>query len=116
MYPSCRIYLSTRSIAARSFAGHFFGVLCLIVFAAGSSFAGGPETKASSSASSSAATSGAASTVEASTGVANPQGTVSINVAVDALSNRHAISPDVYGGAYPQNAATITDSGLTVVR
>jgi hypothetical protein len=32
------------------------------------------------------------------------------------LSNRHAISPYVYGGAYPQDASTITDSGLTVVR
>src|ERR1700757_4034650 len=42
--------------------------------------------------------------------------TVNINVAVDALSNRHAISPYVYGGAYPQDAPTITDSGLTVVR
>ncbi len=35
---------------------------------------------------------------------------------VDALSNRHAISPYVYGGAYPQDAPTITDSGLSVVR
>ena len=35
---------------------------------------------------------------------------------VDALSNRHTISPYVYGGAYPQDAPTITDSGLSVVR
>jgi hypothetical protein len=35
---------------------------------------------------------------------------------VDALSNRHAISPYIYGGAYPQDGPTITDSGLTVVR
>jgi Glycoside hydrolase family 44 len=42
--------------------------------------------------------------------------TVSINVSVDTLSNRHPISPYVYGGAYPQNASTISDSGLTVVR
>ena len=32
------------------------------------------------------------------------------------FSNRHLISPYVYGGAYPKDAATITDSGLTVVR
>jgi hypothetical protein len=41
---------------------------------------------------------------------------VNINVTVDALSNRHPISSYVYGGAYPQDAPTITDSGLTVVR
>lgn len=41
---------------------------------------------------------------------------VNINVSVDALSNRHAISPYVYGGAYPQDLTTISDSGLSVVR
>src|SRR5271155_4922632 len=40
----------------------------------------------------------------------------SVNVTVDVLGDRHAISPYVYGGSYPQSAATITDSGLTVVR
>lgn len=42
--------------------------------------------------------------------------TVNINVTVDALGNRHAISPYVYGGSYPQDAPTISDSGLSVVR
>jgi len=42
--------------------------------------------------------------------------TTNIAVTVDALSNRHPISSYVYGGAYPQDAPTITDSGLTVVR
>ena len=40
----------------------------------------------------------------------------SIKVNVDVLSNRHAISPYVYGGSYPKDAPTITDSGLAVVR
>jgi len=40
----------------------------------------------------------------------------SVNVTVDVLGDRHAVSPYVYGGSYPLNAATITDSGLTVVR
>src|ERR1022692_47633 len=40
----------------------------------------------------------------------------SVHVTVDVLSDRHPISPYVYGGAYPNNAATITDSGLSVVR
>jgi Glycoside hydrolase family 44 len=42
--------------------------------------------------------------------------TNSVNVTVDVLANRHPISPYVYGGAYPKNASTITDSGLTAVR
>jgi hypothetical protein len=44
------------------------------------------------------------------------QSTNSVNVTVDVLSDRHAISPYVYGGSYPKDAPTITDSGLTVVR
>ncbi len=40
----------------------------------------------------------------------------SIAVTVDTLTDRHAISPYVYGGSYPQDAAHITDSGMTVVR
>src|SRR5258708_4697484 len=34
-----------------------------------------------------------------------------VHITVDVLSNRHPISPYVYGGAYPKDAATITDSG-----
>ena len=45
-----------------------------------------------------------------------PLATTNVTVTVDVLSNRHPISPYVYGGAYPQDAPTITDSGLTVVR
>ena len=40
----------------------------------------------------------------------------SVHVTVDTLSNRHAISSYIYGGAYPKNASAITDSGLSVVR
>jgi hypothetical protein len=39
-----------------------------------------------------------------------------VTITIDALTNRHPISTYVYGGAYPQDAATITDSGLTEVR
>jgi fibronectin type 3 domain-containing protein len=39
-----------------------------------------------------------------------------IQVMVDALSDRHAISPYVYGVNFPSNAAYITDSGTTLVR
>ena len=42
--------------------------------------------------------------------------TASVQVTVDVLTDRHPISGYVYGGAYPQNASTITDSGLSVVR
>ncbi len=44
------------------------------------------------------------------------QPAASVNVTVDVLSDRHAISPYVYGGSYPKDAQTISDSGLTVVR
>jgi len=44
------------------------------------------------------------------------QPATSISVSVDVLSNRHVLSSYVYGGAYPNNAAAITDSGTTVVR
>ena len=40
----------------------------------------------------------------------------SVNVTIDVLANRHTISPYVYGGSYPKDAPTITDSGLSVVR
>jgi hypothetical protein len=42
--------------------------------------------------------------------------TTNVTVTLDVLTNRHAISQYVYGGAYPLDAATITDSGLTAVR
>jgi Glycoside hydrolase family 44 len=44
------------------------------------------------------------------------QPATSINVTVNVLGDRHAISPYVYGGSYPKDAPTISDSGLTVVR
>jgi Glycoside hydrolase family 44 len=43
-------------------------------------------------------------------------GTTNVNVTLDGLTNRHSISSYVYGGAYPQSASTITDSGMTTVR
>jgi fibronectin type 3 domain-containing protein len=39
-----------------------------------------------------------------------------VQVTVDALSNRHAISPYVYGVNFPANTAYITDSGATMIR
>jgi hypothetical protein len=78
--------------------------LCLILLVVTGSRAGSPETKAQ------------AAPAQTDSFSALTPGTVNINVTVDALSNRHPISSDVYGGAYPQDAPTITDSGLTVVR
>jgi hypothetical protein len=46
-----------------------------------------------------------------------PAGPVTqVAVTVNVLANRHPISTYVYGGSFPQDAPTITDSGLTVVR
>ncbi len=42
-------------------------------------------------------------------------GSTLVHVNVDALTNKHFLG-SVYGGAYPKNAATVTDSGLSVVR
>ncbi len=75
-----------------------FVLLCVFAFLVTASYAGSPERKAQSNSSE------------------ETPGTVNIKVTVDALSNRHPISSYVYGGAYPQDAPTITDSGLTVVR
>ena len=48
---------------------------------------------------------------------ATPLGSITnVSVNVDVLANRHPISKYVYGGAFPQDAPTITDSGLTTVR
>jgi hypothetical protein len=47
---------------------------------------------------------------------ATPGGSTSIQATINVLADRHAISPYVYGGAFPQDAPTITDSGLSVVR
>ena len=40
----------------------------------------------------------------------------SVTVTVDVLANRHTISPYIYGGSYPESAAKVTDSGLSLVR
>ena len=48
---------------------------------------------------------------------ATPAGTFSgVTVSINVLANRHMISPYIYGGSYPQDAAHVTDSGMTVVR
>ncbi|HSZ62796.1 MAG TPA: glycoside hydrolase family 44 protein [Terriglobales bacterium] len=47
---------------------------------------------------------------------AKPLTSKPVTITINALTNRHPISTYVYGGAYPEDAATITDSGLTEVR
>ena len=48
---------------------------------------------------------------------ATPSGPVTnISVTIDPTTDRHTISPYIYGAAYPKDAATVTDSGLSVVR
>ncbi|HVN19645.1 MAG TPA: glycoside hydrolase family 44 protein [Dongiaceae bacterium] len=50
------------------------------------------------------------------TGKPSPAGTTGVSVTIDVLKNRHTISPYIYGGAFPKDAPTITDSDLSVVR
>lgn len=47
---------------------------------------------------------------------ATPSSTTAVNLTVDVLSDRHAISPYVYGWNFPNSTADITDSGTTFVR
>src|SRR5277367_54495 len=56
--------------------------------------------------------------VVAGVAIAVPQAPAAktVHITIDALTDRHPISPYVYGGAYPQDAATVTDIGLSVVR
>jgi hypothetical protein len=42
--------------------------------------------------------------------------TVSVEIKVNTLANRHTISPYIYGGAFPPSAAYIQQSGLTLSR
>ncbi len=47
---------------------------------------------------------------------ATPFASTAVAVTVDLFTNRHPINPNVYGGSFPKDAPTITDSGLTNVR
>ena len=47
---------------------------------------------------------------------ATPISSTSVTATINVLANRHAISPYIYGGAFPANTSAITDSGTTVVR
>src|SRR5581483_11205813 len=49
-------------------------------------------------------------------GTGSGSGTAAVAVNIDLLTNRHAISPYVYGSNIPKDAPTITDSGSTVIR
>jgi hypothetical protein len=99
------MYPFTRSLAA----------LCLVQFVVVVSLAGAPESKPqpTSRTDSPQLTTPAAPANDSS---AETLATTNVSVTVDVLSNRHAISSYVYGGAYPQDSPTITDSGLSVVR
>ena len=92
-------------------------ILVALLFANSSSGSGGGPRATAPSASTGAVTSVPVQNNNSSrpAAVPNPP-TNSVNVTVDALADRHAISPYVYGGSYPKDAPTITDSGLSVVR
>jgi len=98
-----------RSLAALCLV--LFGALCLVLFLVDSSSGSGrrPVSQPGSATKSTQSTTAAAENNSA-------PATTSVTVMVDVLSNRHPISAYVYGGAYPKDAPTITDSGLSVVR
>lgn len=47
---------------------------------------------------------------------ATPLGTTAVSVTVDVLTNRHVVSPYIYGTNFPNDANYISDSGTTMVR
>jgi hypothetical protein len=100
------MYPFTRSLA----------VLCLVEFALTVFFASAPESRSQVAPTAPSAQSSAPATLANHSRSSEAPATTNINVTVDTLANRHAISSYVYGGAYPQDASTITDSGLSVVR
>ena len=64
-----------------------------------------------------AATNSAGTSANSSQASAKPSGPLTnVSVTIDVLANRHTISPYIYGGAYPQDSAHVTDSGMSVVR
>ena len=103
------MYPFARSLAA----------LCLVEFAVVVSLTRAPEAKPQRAPAVAAQPSTPASTPASTPNnprSADTPATTNINFTVDTLSNRHAIITYVYGGAYPQDSPTITDSGLSVVR
>ena len=100
------MYPFTRSPAA----------LCLVQFVVVVSLAGIPESKSQIAPAVTSPQSTTAAVPANDSPSAGTPATTNVSVAVDVLSNRHTISSYVYGGAYPQDSPTITDSGLSVVR
>jgi hypothetical protein len=63
--------------------------------------------------------SASASTYGSASGAASVTVTVpstAVAVKVDVLANRHGVSPFIYGGAFPNSNAEVTDSGNSLVR
>jgi len=77
-------------------------------------------SSAATAATSTVAITGTSGSLSASTNlsltVAPASSTSNVAVNVNVLANRHTISPYIYGGAYPQSAANVTDDGLSLVR
>jgi hypothetical protein len=60
--------------------------------------------------------SGGSGTGGSGSGGTGGSGGASVSINIDPLTNRHSISPYVYGGNGSKDASTITDSGSTLVR
>ncbi len=88
-------------------------ILCLVLTG---SLSGSGSVPAPSTGKLPAANSRAAQGTSARPVASAPAPAKTVHITVDVLGNRHPISPYVYGGAYPKDAATIADSGITVVR
>jgi hypothetical protein len=114
-----------KSLARHGFTTAFISVALFAFVGSGSSGAGRAETPGAIAtpqaevAASRVATTGLPITGPSATtasGVNAATASTAVTISIDAMSNRHTISPYVYGFAYPNSPADIAGTGATEVR
>src|SRR5580704_17651669 len=114
-----------KSLARHGFTTTFISVALFTFVVSGTSGAGRAETPGAIAtpqaevAASRVATTGLPDTGPSATtasGVNAATASTAVTISIDALSNRHTISPYVYGFAYPNSPADIAGTGATEVR
>jgi len=114
-----------KSLARHRFTTTFISVALFTFVVSGTSGAGRAETPGAIAtpqaevAAGRVATTGLPDTGPSATtasGVNAATASTAVTISIDALSNRHTISPYVYGFAYPNSPADIAGTGATEVR
>ena len=114
-----------KSLARHGFTTAFISVALFAFVGSGASGAGRAETPGAIAtpqaelAASRVATTGLPDTgpsAKTASGVNAATASTAVTISIDAMSNRHTISPYVYGFAYPNSPADIAGTGATEVR